>query len=218
MILKSTRRFPVIFFLVHIVLIGTLLTTTSASMGDKDFDDVITFLSQELKLDDQQTQKMSASFEQFANTLDQLLEEQEAENADPDALIKGVKQAQDEHNKELQKILKADQFKQYNALREKAIKEMLSDLAEIKLMDIQPKTNISNEQVSQLAPIMGDSMYKIIKIAWENYGKRLRPPQKIRLAKQLKRIQRDTRAGIEKILTPEQLQAWDKYKEEQKKK
>jgi hypothetical protein len=211
-------RYSLLILLVPIVLIGSLLSTTSASMADKDFDEVIMFLSQELKLKDDQTQQLTAAFEKFANTLDQLLEAQEAEDADPDALIKGVKQAQDAHNKELQKILTADQFKQYNALREKAIKEMLSDLAEIKLMDIQPKTTISNEQVSQLAPIMGDSMYKIIKIAWENYGKRLRPPQKIRLAKQLKRIQRDTRAGIEKILTPEQLQAWDKYKEEQKKK
>lgn len=187
-------------------------------MGDKDFDDVVTFLSQELKLDDQQTQKMSASFEQFGNTLDQLLEEQEAEDADPDALIKGVKRAQDAHNKELEKILTPDQFKQYNALKEKAIKEMFNDLAEIKLLDIKPKTNISDEQILQLAPIIGGGMYKIVKIAWENAGKRLRVPQKIRLAKQLKRIQADTRAGIEKVLTPEQLQAWDKYKEEQKKK
>ena len=215
---NSIGRYSLIFLLAHIVLIGTLLTTASASVGNKDFDEVITFLSQELKLKDDQTQQLRAAFEKFANTLDQLMEAQEAEDADPDALINGVKQAQDAHNKELQKILTADQFKQYNALKEKAIKGMFSDLAEIKLMDLQSKTTISNEQVTQLAPIIGDSMYKIIKIAWENYGKRLRPPQKIRIARQLKTIQRDTRAGIEKILTPEQLQAWDKYKEEQKKK
>jgi hypothetical protein len=216
--INSIGRFSLIFLLVHIVLIGALLTTTSAAVGNKEFDEVIKFLAQELKLNDDQKQKLGAAFEKFANKLDQLMEAQEAEDADPDALIKGVKQAQDEHNKELQKILSADQFKQYNALKEKAIKGMFSDLAEIKLMDLQSQTTISNEQVTQLAPIMGDSMYRIIKIAWENYGKRLRPPQKIRLARQLKTIQRDTRASIEKILTPEQLQAWDKYKEEQKKK
>jgi len=38
------------------------------------------------------------------------------------------------------------------------------------------------------------------------------------MGKELKSIQRDARAGVEKILTPEQLKAWDKYKEEQQQK
>ena len=159
---------------------------------------------------------MGLALEKYATQLDQLIEEQEAEDADPDALIKGVKQAQDTYEKELKNILSKDQFNQYNALKEKTIKGVFSDLAEIKLIDIQLKTSISDEQVSQLAPIMGDSMYKTVQIAWENAGKTLRPPQKIRLAKELKRIQANTRAGIEGVLTPEQLQAWDKYIEEQK--
>ena len=132
-------------------------------------------------------------------------------------MIKGVKQAQDGHNKELEKIFTKEQVQQYNALKEKVIKGMFNDLAEIKLMDIQPKTSISDEQVTELVPILGNSMYSIIKIAWENAGKTLRAPQKIKLAKEMKRIQADTRAGIEKVLTPEQLKAWDKYKEEKKK-
>ena len=59
---------------------------------------------------------------------------------------------------------------------------------------------------------------KIIKIVWENAGKQLRPRQKISLGRQLKSIQGEARAAVEKILSPEQLQAWDKYKEEQQKK
>jgi hypothetical protein len=51
-----------------------------------------------------------------------------------------------------------------------------------------------------------------------NTGKNLRPRQKTQLANQLKGIQRDTRAGVEGILTPEQLAAWDRHMEEQKKK
>jgi len=217
MISKSTQISKTTVYVLITLIIGILLTFTTNSMASTDSDDIVVFLAQELKLDDQQKQNLNTEMERYANQLNKLIEDQESEDADPDALIKGVKQAQDGHNKELEKIFTKEQLQQYNALKEKVIKGMFSDLAEIKLMDIQPKTSISDEQVSQLVPILGNSMYNIIKIAWENAGKTLRAPQKIKLAKELKRIQADSRAGIEKVLTPEQLKAWDKYKEEQKK-
>ena len=217
MISNKTQWVNITFSIITILMVGMLVVTTTDSMASTDSEDIVEFLAQELKLDDQQKQNLGAEMDKYANQLNQLVEDQEAEDADPDALIKGVKKAQDGHNKELEKIFTPEQFKQYNALKEKIIKGMFNDLAEIKLMDIQPKTSISDEQVSQLVPILGNSMYNIVKIAWENAGKKLRAPQKIKLAKKMKGIQADTRAGIEKVLTPEQLKAWDKYKEEQKK-
>ena len=95
---------------------------------------------------------------------------------------------------------------------------MMSTLARLSFW--LPPERMGDFEVSyrkKLVPILGNSMYSVIKIAWENAGQTLRAPQKIRLAKELKKIQSDTRAGIEKVLTPEQLKAWDKYKEEQKK-
>ena len=217
MISKSTQISKTNVYVLITLMIGILLVFTTNSMASTDSDDIVAFLAQELKLDDQQKQNLNTEMERYANQLNKLIEDQESEDADPDALIKGVKQAQDGHNKELEKIFTKEQLQQYNALKEKVIKGMFSDLAEIKLMDIQPKTSISDEQVSQLVPILGNSMYNVVKIAWENAGKTLRAPQKIKLAKEMKRIQADSRAGIEKVLTPEQLKAWDKYKEEQKK-
>jgi hypothetical protein len=217
MISKRTQISKITMYFISILMIGALLAFTTNSMASTDFEDIVEFLAKELKLDDQQKQNLNTEMERYANQLNKLIEDQESEDADPDALIKGVKQAQDGHNKELEKIFSPEQFQQYNALKEKVIKGMFSDLAEIKLMDIQPKTSISDEQVTELVPILGNTMYSIIKIAWENAGKKLRAPQKIKLAKEMKRIQADARAGIEKVLTPEQLKAWDKYKEEQKK-
>ena len=217
MISKSTQISKTTVYVFITLIIGILLAFTTNSMASTDSDDIVAFLAQELKLDDQQKQNLNTEMERYANQLNKLIEDQEAEDADPDVLIKGVKQAQDGHNKELEKIFTKEQLQQYNALKEKVIKGMFSDLAEIKLMDIQPKTSISDEQVSQMVPILGNSMYNIVKIAWEIAGKTLRVPQKIKLAKELKRIQADSRAGIEKVLTPEQLKAWDKYKEEQMK-
>ncbi len=183
-----------------------------------DADDIATVIGQELSLDSGETDQLRAAMDAFSAQLEILMEEQEGENADPEKMINGIKNAQDTHNKEVQKILGKDKYKQYEALKEKAIKGIFADLIEIQLMEVQPKTSLSNEQVSELSVVLADSKYGLIKIAWENAGKSLRPRQKIALANQLKKIQRDARAGIEGILSPEQLQAWDKHMADQQKK
>ena len=179
-------------------------------------DDIAVVIAQELQLDQAQTDQLSAAMDKFGAQLETLMAEQEKEDADPEKMINGIKQAQDEHNKEVEKILGKDKFKQYEAMKEKAIKGIFADLIEIQLMDVQPKTSLSNDQVTKLAEVLGDSKYQLVKVAWENAGKSLRPRQKIQLANKLKGIQRDTRAGVETILTPEQLAAWDKHMEVQK--
>lgn len=69
--------------------------------------------------------------------------------------------------------------------------DMMKDLAEIKLLDIQPKIGFSDDQLEKLVPVMAESMRGFIKIAWENAGKHLRFRQKIKIAKKLKHIQSD---------------------------
>ena len=200
------------------VLLLMMAMTVSHSLLAAEEEDIAVIIAQELQLDQGQTDQLRAAMDKFGAQLEALMEEQEGDDADPEKMINGIKQAQDEHNKEVEKILGKDKFKQYEALKEKAIKGIFADLIEIQLMDAQPKTSLSNEQVTKLAEVLGDSKYRLIKVAWENAGKSLRPRQKIQLSKQLKGIQRDARASIEKILTPEQLQAWDKHKEEMQKK
>jgi len=156
--------------------------------------------------------------DKFGAKLAALLWDQAGEDADHEKVIKGIKEAQDAPNTEVENIMGKDKFKQYEELKEKAIKGIFADLIAIQLMDVQPKTSLSNEQVDKLADLLGDSKYILVKVAWENAGKSLRPRQKVSLARKLKGIQSDTRAGVEKILTPEQLAAWDKHMEEQKNK
>jgi hypothetical protein len=196
----------------------SMITTTSVSAVTTEGDDIAAIIAAELELSAEQTEQLSAAMKKFGDQLEALMAEQEGEDADPEKMIDGIKQAQDEHNKEVEKIMGKDKFKQYEELKEKAIKGIFADLIEIQLMDVQPKTSLSNDQATKLAEVLGDSKYRLIKVAWENAGKSLRPRQKIQLGKQLKSIQRDTRAGVEGILTPEQLAAWDKHMEEQKKK
>jgi hypothetical protein len=200
------------------VFILMIAVITSLNVTAAEEEDIAVIIAQELDLDQGQTDQLRAQMKKFGDQLEALMAEQEGEDADPEKMINGIKQAQDAHNKEVEKIMGKDKFKQYEAMKEKAIKGIFADLIEIQLMDVQPKTSLSNDQVTKLAGVLGDSKYRLIQVAWENAGKSLRPRQKIQVAKQLKGIQRDARAGIEGILTPEQLAAWDKHMEEQKKK
>lgn len=186
--------------------------------ADADPDDIMSMLTKELKLNDDQSKKLDTEIQKFAKTVDQLKADQEKEGAEPEDLVKGAKKAQEEYLDQVKKILTPDQYKQYEALKEKALKGMFEDLAAIKLMDIQSKINISDDQLDKLAPIMGDSLYQVVTLAWEHAGHRLRVGQKIRLARELKHIQKEARDASSKILSKEQMAAWDKLKEEQQKK
>jgi hypothetical protein len=59
---------------------------------------------------------------------------------------------------------------------------------------------------------MGNAFHGVLKIAFANAGKKLRPAQKIRLAKSLKSIQSKTQQELQRVLTPEQLEAWEAHK------
>jgi len=186
--------------------------------ADADTDDIMAMLTKELKLSDDQSKKLDTEIQKFAKTVDQLKADQEKEGAEPEDLVKGAKKAQEEYIDQVKKILTPDQYKQYEAIKEKALKGMFEDLAAIKLMDIQSKIDISDDQLDKLAPIMGDSLYQVVTLAWEHAGHRLRVGQKIRLARELKHIQKQARDDSSKILSKEQMAAWDKLKEEQQKK
>ncbi|MFA9421706.1 MAG: hypothetical protein ACERLB_16295, partial [Gammaproteobacteria bacterium] len=132
----------------------------------------------------------------------------------PSLLIDGVKDAQASFESSLASFMSKDQFNKYQELKEQAIKTMLGDLAAIQLMDAQSKTTITDDQIIALAPVLGDTFYGIMQIAWENAGKNLRPGQKIGVARKLKSIQGDLQKRLEQVLTPEQQQAWEAHQAE----
>ena len=191
-----------------------LLSTVfaSAQAGEADFAEAVGELSAKLELDEGQSQELAKSIEAYMTKLDALFAEQEGEDADPAKLIEGVKDAQAGYEKELASFMSKEQFENYLKLKEQAIKGMLSDLAEIQLLDAQSKTSITDEQIVELAPVMGNAFYGILNIAFDNAGKKLRPGQKIGVAKKLKSIQSKTQQELQRVLTPEQLQAWEAHK------
>jgi hypothetical protein len=186
----------------------------AAQANEADFEDAVGELSAKLELDEDQSKKLGSSIQAYTEQLDALFAAQEGEDADPSLLINGVKDAQAGFESSLSSFMSSDQFNKYQQLKEQAIKAMLSDLAAIQLMDAQSKTTITDDQIVELAPILGNAFYGIIQVAWENAGKNLRPAQKISVARKLKSIQSNLQKSFAQVLTPEQQQAWEAHKAE----
>lgn len=131
-------------------------------------------------------------------------------------MIGDVKKVRDAYRKELQTILSKEQYEGYIAMVEAILLEMMSDVAEIRLMDIQPQCSLTDEQVVQLAPILGKGMFDMVRLLFENADKKLTAPKKIKLGKAVKSIQSDMDKQINAVLTEEQQKAYAAYKEAQK--
>ena len=198
-----------------IALFCVLLSVSSASAQESD--EIVAELKAPLGLSDEQAQQMSALMTKYKDQMDKTLAKHEdAEEPDVEAMIADVRGVRDGYRKELSKILSKEQNQAYLSKVDEIIVEMFSDIAEIRLIDMQPKLTLSDEQVEKLAPVLGKSMREIVRIAFENAGTRLGIRKKIKIGKTLKKLQRDTRTAVEGILTPEQLKAFDAYREEQK--
>jgi hypothetical protein len=213
----SKPVFTLIAVLVFLLTVASSQVSFAAgAMDDFAPDEIVAELKPKLDLNDQQVKDLTAALGDLGKTLGVLIEKREAagEEDEPDDFIKGVKQAQDDYREKLKGILDDKQLQTYNELREAAIMDMMKDLAEIKLLDIQPKVGFSDEQLDKLVPVMAESMRGFIKIAWEHAGKRMRLRQKIKVAKQLKRIQSDAQQQVQQILTGEQLQKWEELKKQ----
>jgi len=199
-----------------IIALFCILFSVSAASAQES-DEIVAELKAPLGLSDEQAQQMSALMTKYKGQMDKTLAKHEdAEEPDVEAMIADVRGVRDGYRKELSKILSKEQNQAYLNKVEEVIEEMFSDIAEIRLIDMQPKLTLSDEQVEKLAPVLGKSMREIVRIAFENAGTRLGIRKKIKIGKTLKRLQRDTRTAVEGILTPEQLKAFDAYREEQK--
>lgn len=213
---KNAMRAVTATVLVILALLLSPAWVGAEEMAAANPEEVIAELKTKLGLSDQQVKDLSAAIAEFGRKLDELHSKQEAagEEDDPGEFIEGAKQAQAEYQNKLARILSPSQLEGYNAYKEAVIKDTFKDLAEIKLLDFQPHVGFSDEQLQKLLPVLADSMEGIIKIAWENAGKHLRIRQKIKVARELKRIQSHAEQEVQKILSPDQFKKWQAYKEQ----
>lgn len=107
-------------------------------------------------------------------------------------------------------------FEGYLAAIDAVLLEMMTDVAEIRLMDMQPQFELSDEQVEQLAPIMGAGMLSMVRLLFKNADQKLTMPKKVKLGKAFKKTQSDMDKQINAVLTENQQKAYFAYKEAQK--
>jgi hypothetical protein len=206
----------VAFTVVTAVVVGFCAGLVFAEDGDPE--EILAELQTKLELSDEQTQQMGAAMGKYSKELEATLAKHEnADEPDGAAMISDVKKVRDDYRKELQKILSKEQYQGYLAMVDAVMLEMMSDVAEIRLMDIQPKCTLTDEQVEQLAPIMGKGMLDMVRLLFENADKKLTPPKKVKLGKAVKSIQSDMDKQINAVLTEDQQKAYAAYKEEAQK-
>ena len=198
-----------------IVLIGTLFVQTTKA---QEMEEVMANLTEKLDLSDKQVAQVQTLLVQYRAKLDAILLKHEgAEEPDVAGMIGEIRDVRDGYRKELQTILSKDQYSIYLAQIDAILTDMFNDLAEIRLMDVQNEVHLTDAQLESLVPIVGKGLKSTVQLLFENAGDRLSVPKKIKISKSLKKIEKEQRAGMENILTPEQLSIYDVNKEEKKK-
>jgi Spy/CpxP family protein refolding chaperone len=199
-----------------ILSVIALMAGTQAK-AQADMEEVMTNLQESLDLSDKQVTQVQTLMVQYRAKLDGvLLKYEDEEEPDVGKMIGEIRDVRDGYRKDLQGILSKDQYNAYIDQIDNILQGMFNDLAEIRLMDVQPQIDLTDGQLESLVPIVGKSLLSTVRLLFENAGTRLSVPKKISIAKNLKKIEKEKRAGMENILTPDQLAAYDKYKEEQK--
>jgi len=171
-----------------------------------------------LDLSDTQVPQIQALLTQYRGKLDGiLLKYEDQEEPEVDKMIGEIRDVRDGYRKDLQGILSPDQYTTYLAKVDGIMTDMFNDLAVIRLLEVQPQVDLTDGQVKSLVPIVGKSMLSTVRLLFENAGKRLSLPKKVGIKNDMKKIEKEKRAGMEKIMTGAQMDAYDAYKEEQKK-
>jgi hypothetical protein len=205
------------FYKISMVII--LLFAFSANIYSQEMDEVIGELKESLELSEEQETQFAEVLKKYAVRLNETMDKYEnAEDADPKDKLTDLKAVRDDYREDLQKILSKNQYEKYQELINNVLQEMFTDIAEIKLMDLQKPLDLTDSQMEQLAPVLGKSIMDIMKIVVENGDKRMSMPRKVKVGKAMKKIQSATGDEVGKILTPTQIEKWEKIKEEKKKK
>jgi hypothetical protein len=197
-----------------LLIIGTTFNTIRAQ---KVSEESIANLTALLDLSDVQQEQINDLMVKYRGSIDWILAKHEGEE-EPDvgSMIEELRTERDAYRKELQGILSTNQYDTYMAKINQILTDMFRDLAEIRLLDIQPEIALTDKQVDDLTPIVGKSMMQTVQLLFENISGKLSLPKKVKIKKSMKKIEKEKKAGLENILTPAQLGAYNQYKEKQK--
>jgi len=193
-----------------------ILLAASQTFG-QEMETAVVNLTETLDLTEKQVAQVQTLMVEYRAKLDGVLLKHEGEE-EPDvgAMIGEVRDVRDAYRKDLKEILSKEQYEGYLAAIDSVLTDMFNDLAEIRLMDVQKEVGLSDDQLVSLIPVVSKGLKSTVQLLFENAGGRLSVPKKIKISKHVKKIEKERRAGMEIILTPDQMALYDAFKEEQK--
>ncbi len=185
----------------------------------QDLGDILEELKEPLELTEEQEPQVAELLGKYAKDLNEMMaKNEELEEPDPQTLIGNFKSVQDSYQTGLKKVLSKDQYKKYEELVNEIMHEMFTDIAEIRIIDLKEPLELTEEQITKLAPVMGESLLGIVKVVIKYRDKKINKRTKIKIGNSLKKIKSKTNMEIAKILSPKQIETWNKIKEENKSK
>ena len=199
-----------------VIVLFTFFACNSVQAQDVS-EETIANMTALLDLSDVQQGQIKETMTKYRGSIDWILAKYEGEE-EPDVarMIEEIRGERDAYRKELQGILSPNQYDTYMAKVDQILTDMFRDLAEIRLWDIQPAVALTDKQVVDLTPILAKSMKQTIQLLFDNVKAKMSLPTKVKIKNNMKKIEKEKRAGMEKIMTPAQMGAYDQYKEEQK--
>lgn len=196
-----------------LVLAALLLTATSSeAQGDLELDDIVDSLTVHLDLTGDQPSEVEGLLVTFATDWNATQEKYE-DAEDKDGMIDELKAVQAAYQDGLAAVLSDQQLEAFDQLIDQIMHDIFNEVAELKLRDLQPALELSEDQVMQLKPVLGTALVDVVRLMWENAGKKMRLPKKLKLANKLKKIQSTAKTQANEILTPEQVAKWEAMKE-----
>ena len=196
--------------------LALLLVLPGYVLAQGDDGEILAELTEVLALTDEQAPQVGALLEKFVVDMDAAAALAEVEEPDNQAIIGAVKKARDDFKSGMKDVLDKEQFETLETTIDAVFQEMFEDIAEIRLIDLEPVLDLTPEQIEALKPVMGTGLRQIIAVVFEYGDKRLTMPRKVKMGKKVKRIQADMDAGIAEILSEEQMAKYAALKEEAK--
>ena len=199
------------------VLVLFLTTTQAPVQAQDDGEEVLAELQGALEWDDETTGKVGKALGSFQENMAAVMAKYEdAEEPDPQAMIGDMKKVKGDYQNQLKDILGKDGLNAYNEYVDAVLLDMFSDIAEIRLLDLKPVLELTDEQIAQLRTPVGQGYLDMMRTVMQYGDQKMNTRTKIKVGKSVKGIQSDIESAMKKTLTEEQMAALEAYKEAQK--
>lgn len=196
------------------VLLIVLFSFSVQQTIAQEIDELVKEISEAIELDETQSKALETQMGKYATSLQIIFERNDQrEEPDPQALLTDIKNAQEEYHNALSKDIGKAKFKEYEAFREKLILEILSEVAHLRLLDLQQPIKMSDEQVIQMKPIMANAMRETMKLLIKHIDSNLNVRTKLNIATTMKSIKKTMDRDTAQVLTSEQIRVWKELKE-----